>query len=315
MRPHAACSRRAIDADRLVSRPLLRSARRRESCATGTRRSDRSTMLIRCWARPLLRLARLEHQIVPKEPIPHRVAATVSTGEPDQRGTRRQPAGMPSRARRRRRPAAAGGASASAASSCRSPTRRGARCAAADPRASGRFAPRSWPSRARAQPKAAGRSRCPVGMGSSIASVTIVSTSVTSLPRWFGRGTPVGAASAEVVHLVVHTPLLRAVRDAEPGAAACRVLDHVEVNLAVGDAATLGDLPEAGEHRARDHQVRHEELRTLGRLLRSISSIGAAVPAGTLAAGSVVVLGGHHLHSGADVVRHLQGAKSRSDET
>ena len=39
-----------------------------------------------------------------------------------------------------------------------------------------------------------------------------------------------GAASAEVVHLVVHTPLLRAVRDAEPGAAAFRVLDHVEVN-------------------------------------------------------------------------------------
>src|SRR5450759_4962743 len=102
-------------------------------------------------------------------------------------------------------------------------------------------------------------------MGWSIAFVTIVSTSVTSLPRWFGRGTPVGAASAEVVHLLVHTPLLRAVRDAEPGAAASRVLDHVEVDLAVGDAALLGDCPEAGEHRARDHQVRHEELRTLGR--------------------------------------------------
>src|SRR6476661_11137615 len=62
----------------------------------------------------------------------------------------------------------------------------------------------------------------------------------------------------------IHTPLLRAGRDAEPGAAASRVLDRVEVDLAVGNAAALTDLPEAAEHRAGDHQVRHEELRAFG---------------------------------------------------
>jgi len=49
-----------------------------------------------------------------------------------------------------------------------SPTRPRARCAVADPRASGRPAPRGWPSRARAQPAAAGGSRYPVEMDSSI---------------------------------------------------------------------------------------------------------------------------------------------------
>ena len=60
-------------------------------------------------------------------------------------------------------------------------------------------------------------------------------------------------------------PLLGAGRDAEPAAAARRVADHVEVDLAVGDAALLGDRPEAVEHRACDHQVGHDELGPLGR--------------------------------------------------
>ena len=62
-----------------------------------------------------------------------------------------------------------------------------------------------------------------------------------------------------------HRPTARRPGRRNQERAASRVLDHVEVDLAVGDAAALDDLPEAVEHRAGDHQVRHEELRALGR--------------------------------------------------
>ena len=52
--------------------------------------------------------------------------------------------------------------------------------------------------------------------------------------------------------------------DAEPATRASRVLDDVEVDLAIGGAAYFADCPEAVEHRGGDHQVRHEELRTFG---------------------------------------------------
>lgn len=65
-----------------------------------------------------------------------------------------------------------------------------------------------------------------------------------------------------------HFPTARS-PDTEPGAAARRVLDHVEVDLAVGDAALLEHCPEAVEHRAGDHQVGHDQLRPLGQLGRA----------------------------------------------
>ena len=54
--------------------------------------------------------------------------------------------------------------------------------------------------------------------------------------------------------------LLRAVRDAAPGARAHRAPGRVEVDLAVGDAAGFRELQEAAQHRARDQEVGGQEL-------------------------------------------------------
>jgi hypothetical protein len=57
--------------------------------------------------------------------------------------------------------------------------------------------------------------------------------------------------------------------DAEPATRACRVLDDVEVDLAIRGAACFADCPKAIEHRGGDHEVRDKELRTLGSLCRT----------------------------------------------
>ena len=52
--------------------------------------------------------------------------------------------------------------------------------------------------------------------------------------------------------------------DSEPATRAGRVLDDVEVDLAIRGAACFADCPKAVEHRGGDHEVRDEQLRTLG---------------------------------------------------
>src|SRR5450759_4036259 len=57
--------------------------------------------------------------------------------------------------------------------------------------------------------------------------------------------------------------------DAEPATRASRVLDDVEIDLAIRGAACFADCPEAIEHRGGDHEVRDEQLGTLGSSCRA----------------------------------------------
>src|SRR5664280_2547445 len=75
-------------------------------------------------------------------------------------------------------------------------------------------------------------------------------------------------------------PLSGVHSDSEPATRACRVLDDVEVDLAIRGAACFADCPEAVEHRRSDHEVRDEQLGTLGNSCRASLSARRTVGRG-----------------------------------
>ena len=115
----------------------------------------------------------------------------------------------------------------------------------------------------------AGRRRCPGGTGSRAVQLSGASTCPQRAPD-ASDWSPAGEASTNgtpprpnrLCTYVVqpHMPYCAPAGTRNQRSRACRETDHVEVDLAVGDAAALGDGPEGREHRCCDEQVRHEEL-------------------------------------------------------
>ena len=103
-------------------------------------------------------------------------------------------------------------------------------------------------------------------MGCRIATVTSVTTPVTKTVGMVRPGSAAWRVPGRFLHLLTpHSLYCAPAGTRSQLGLRRRVVDHVEVDLAVGDAALLGDRPEAIEHRACDHQVGHDELGPLGR--------------------------------------------------